>query len=88
MVRFYGVLRPDDFEKMDCEDFDLYWFAMERIEAQEVLTKMNVSDYPHLNQKSREKIHREIFKKAYPTDSSKPITTDQLASILGRSVNG
>lgn len=88
MIRFYGVFKPDDLENMPCDEFDSYWLAIERIEAQEQLMALNISDYPHIKQKGREKIHRGIFEKAFPVDESKSVSTEEMASILGGAING
>lgn len=88
MVRFYGSLDFDTIKQMPCDEFDIYWQSIEIIEAQEQLMQMNISDYPHIKQTSREKLHRSIHDIAFPKDQKKALTTDDVAKALGRSLNG
>lgn len=43
-----------------------YWQAITIIEARSSLVALTESDYPNLKQGNRDKIHRELYKKAYP----------------------
>lgn len=55
-----------------------YWAAITPIEAQKALVDLTVSSYPHLSSKSeREKVHRDLYKKAYPVE----LTTNEQIDI-------
>ncbi len=59
------------------------------IEAQEMLKAMQIADFPHTQKSKREKIHRDLHKKAYPKTYSKPVSTEDLARIIfGGNPNG
>ena len=60
------------------------WLAITQIEAQEILSKLSVADWPNMKKEARAKRHRDLFKMAYPEkNSKKAITPNDLARILG-----
>lgn len=54
------------------------------IEAQDMLLKMQIADYPNMTKSSRQKLHKEMHKKAYPSsfNESKKITNDELMRLI------
>lgn len=58
--------------------------AAEVIESQEVLTSLKSNDWPHLKKRDREKLHRELHKRAYPFEwsNSAPLSLDDAAKRL------
>lgn len=60
-----------------------YYMAIDTIEAQETLLKLTVADYPNGKKDQRQKVYKEIHKKAYQHMPKKEITTADLASKLG-----
>jgi hypothetical protein len=60
------------------------WLAITQIEAQEILGKLTIADWPNMKQEKRSEKHAELKKLAYPVSNKKPITVKDLARILGR----
>ena len=54
-----------------------YWLAITPIEAQKALVDLTVSSYPHSAKSDRERIHRDLYKKAYPVE----LTTNEQIDI-------
>lgn len=56
------------------------------IEAQEQLKLLTIQDWPNLTKAKRTKYHKELFKKAYPSELRQKtyITVDDLGKVLGR----
>ena len=40
------------------------------LEAQENLLKLTISDYPNIKSDERRKIHKDIYRKAFPNDNN------------------
>lgn len=87
MMRFYSLsleevmeLEPSAFEELDQ--------AIAALEARELLALMRAMDYPHYKKGTRETIHKELHKSAFPfvheRDPKKPMTTGELAALLNR----
>lgn len=55
--------------------------AMEQLEAQDILTKLKISDYPQMNKDARRNFHRDISKRAFPV--KKAVKFDDLEKVLG-----
>lgn len=73
---------------MDFESACKWLSAIDVLESQEVLFAFKAADFPHLKRKDREKIHREIHKKAFPPDttSASPLSlADAAKKIIGLS---
>lgn len=66
---------------MSIETFARYSQALERIEAQELLTQLKVMDYPNMKDEARSKLHRSIHKKAFPVQ--KVFSFEEIESALG-----
>jgi len=85
VARFYGWTIKE-IREMHAEDFHTACILIEEIKSSELLDEVTVSAYPHIKTKSQEKIHRDLFKKAYPKrekdQSSDQFSVDDLAVIL------
>jgi Zn/Cd-binding protein ZinT len=62
------------------------WQSITTLEAQEQLMQMSVQDWSHMKKAQRTKLHKELFKKAYPSEIRKKnyISAEDLAKVLGR----
>lgn len=83
MCFFYGW--TDKYLKgLDIDTFEDYWLAITCIEAQEMLKAFDVSAWPTMKKSQREKLHKALFKKAYPASfkRAKQVSNDDLAKIL------
>jgi hypothetical protein len=60
--------------------------AIEVLSAQELLVQMRASDFPNAKNSDRQKIHRDLYKKAFPSffTTKRSMTWDDLK----RSLNG
>lgn len=56
---------------MDNETYETLVNGMEIIGAKTLLKSFSVADYPNGKADSRRKLHRKIFKVAYPNDAKK-----------------
>ena len=64
---------------MDHVTFELLYEGIDRIRAKDMLNGFSVSTYPHMKSKDASKIHKNLFKLAYPSVKDKIIkTTDVL----------
>lgn len=62
------------------------WECITMIEAQEQLKNLSALDWPNMKKESRNKMHRDLMKKAYPfSKQKKSITASDLAKMLGGS---
>ena len=59
-----------------------YWLAIDMLEAQEMLLKLRVSDYPNNEQRDRRKLNDELMEKAYFKEKEKLMTTKQVFAFL------
>lgn len=61
-----------------------YWLAITQIEAQDILIKLRISDWPNMKSSERRKWHRELYKMAYPATMNEKaeLKTADLAAII------
>ena len=59
----------------------MYWQAMTVIDAQDMIMKMRIQDWPHMKQEKRSEYHRQLFRLAYPATEEQTISFDQLAKM-------
>lgn len=72
---------------MDPDILDGYWKAITVIEAQDVLVKLQIADYPHLKKKDHVEVHKRYHKMAYPKMHEKEtLTTEELFERLQRAM--
>ena len=60
MLRFYNGLSPEQLDEMSVIEFDQYWLAITKIEAQEMLLSLTISDYPNLKPTRRREIYNNL----------------------------
>jgi hypothetical protein len=60
------------------------------IEAQELLMRMRLADYPNMKNEARQEWHREIHRLAYPRSwaESETLSPEQTAERLRAIING
>jgi nitric oxide reductase activation protein len=52
-----------------------------------MLIKMQISDYPQMKQQSRQKLHRNISRMAYPSNfEDKIVSSEDMARLLGKEI--
>ena len=70
---------------MCADEFELAFLGVEMIWNQELLDLVKPSSFPHVKKDSKEKIHKELYKKAYPEifREKKALSLDQLSKIIG-----
>jgi hypothetical protein len=49
--------------------------CIERFESQDMLRDMTVGDFSHMDKKARSKLHKDVFKVAYPEQMKKKVVT-------------
>lgn len=61
------------------------WEAITMIEAQEQLKLLSALDWPHMKRQQRQKLHKELYNKAYPSNilKRKKITIEDLKRMQG-----
>lgn len=64
MSRFFSI-NAREVEEMPFYKMVEMTSAMEAIQSQEILIKLNIADYPHLKEDSRAKFHKSVVKKAF-----------------------
>lgn len=62
--------------------------AIEVIESQECLLQMKMSDYPNMKEPARKKLHRAMYKKAYPTDEKGLPAEEAIKRLQAWQMNG
>jgi hypothetical protein len=80
LARFFGF-KISEVESMDSLTFQRHNKAMERLEAQELLTQLKVMDYPNMKDEARNKLHKSLTKKAFPVQ--KVYSFDEIENIFG-----
>ena len=48
-----------------------------------MLRAMNVADYPMMKKEARQKLHRQVYKQAFPDQNKRVITVQDLKKVLG-----
>jgi len=66
--------------------FDEYYMAITTLEAQEMLVEMRLSDYPNMKKNDRSKLHRQMFKLAYP--KTETASSQDVAAWIKGKLNG
>lgn len=73
LTRFYGV-SPEELQSWSRWLTSLYVEYIPILEKEEMATALAVSDFPHLEEKDREKIHYSVF-----GDTSEPVDATSAA---------
>jgi hypothetical protein len=79
-------LDPREVGEMSAILFETLWLSITQIEAQDMLNKMFIADWPNLKKNERQKKHKDIFNQAFPKDvrPKRKITTEDLQRLLRR----
>lgn len=67
---------------MDAEDFKTMLICEETLSNRETLIDLRVADFPTIKSEERQKLHKDIYKKAYPNQKKKTLTFDDIGGIL------
>jgi len=76
MCRFYGFTL-EYIENIDVKSYNMLFNGMKQLEAKEMLRTMSTNDFPHLKNKDRKQVHKELFKIAYPENFKKKIIRNE-----------
>lgn len=65
---------------------DVMWEAVTVIEAQDQLKLLTALDWPNLKKNKRQEVHRDLFRKAYPSSMSRKnyVSVEDLQRMVGR----
>jgi len=72
----------DVFELSEYE-FDVLYGGMDNVKSKNILSDFNVAAYPHMEAKSRQKLHRDTWKVAFPLEFKKSIVTTKQLGAAG-----
>ena len=59
-----------------------YYLAINTLEAQEMLLKLTVADYPNSSKDHRSKLHKQMYAIGYPADAKKTTSVDQFQEMI------
>lgn len=81
---FYN-LSPDQYWSLDVETEYILWESITIIEAQNMLHKITLADFPNMKDGDRNKIHKKLYRQGYPATfrESVELTPEALARALG-----
>lgn len=82
MAHWYGWTN-EQIERMNPEDYFMYLGGVDILENREVLRLCNVMDWPNMEKKDRAQLFSKLKKTAYPTESKKTVSNEDLAKLLG-----
>lgn len=82
LCRFYGFSNKDVMG-LSIREAKKYYACMEVIQAREQITNNIVSSWSDLNKKDRDRIHKDLIKKADYRPNHVAHTASDLANILG-----
>jgi hypothetical protein len=74
-ICYHYKYKIDYVESLDTYEFNLLARGIHRMKSQNMLESFTVADYPNMESKTRKKIHKEVFKVAYPEQMKKRIVT-------------
>jgi hypothetical protein len=83
MLRFYNGLTPRELDEMSVIEFDQYWLAITKIEAQEMLLEFTVADYPHLKPNRRREVYNKLKKLQDNGQAPGLMTPKDIAKAIG-----
>ena len=81
-MKYHYGFSLKEINSMSMKDATTYMKALKKIKAENNLELMQAADYPHLTKDARRSVHKQVSKPLVVA-STNPVTTDQLASILG-----
>ena len=88
MARFYSW-SPGEILDLDFDEFELFYQAIDPLEAQEFLMQLKVMDWPNMKDNARQKLHAQMRNVAYANSkvgASKKtkVSNEDLAKILSK----
>ena len=83
MLRFYNGLNPELLDEMTVIDFDQYWLAITKIEAQEMLIELTIADYPHLKPMRRRELYNKLKRHQDNADANQLMSPKDIAKAIG-----
>ena len=66
---------------MDTDIFNMYLKAMNQIKSEEILESFSVESYTKLKDDDRKKLHKSVYKSAFPFDFDKPKNVVKLTDL-------
>lgn len=86
LMRFYPAYNLKELAELPKRTLDVMWEAITIIEAQDQLALLSALDWPNLKKNKRQEMHREVYRKAYPSTLREKnyVSVDDLKSIVGR----
>jgi len=84
VCQFYSI-SPLDLDTIEISEIYTLIECIDIIEAQEMLRSMKVADFPNMKPEHRGKIHRDLYKRAYPVkikESRKSLNIEDIAKVL------
>jgi hypothetical protein len=85
-MHFYPAYKLDELAGLPKRTLEVMWECITIIEAQNQLKDLTSLDFPNMKKPQRQKLHKELYKLAYPSDvrSKNYITADDLKKLVGR----
>jgi DNA polymerase III delta prime subunit len=82
-MHFYPAYKYHEVLKLPANLFQKMFMAMVKVKAKSKLSDMDVSAYPHLEDKVRQRMHRSIFRQAETKEeqAAQVVTSDKLTSM-------
>lgn len=79
-------MSPNELLNLEAFKVQSLWECITMIEAQEQLKAFTVQDWSHMKKAQRTKLHKDLFKQAYPSEIRKKnyISPEELLKVLGR----
>lgn len=92
VARFYGW-DPLTIENLEVDTLDIYYQAIEILEARETLGLLRIHDWPEMKKEARDSFWKQVRSKAYPTFTkpkmkSRPESNQDIANWLKGALGG
>ncbi len=81
LKRYYD-LTEEELASLDFDRIMMYWKGIDMLEAQEMLQKLKISEYPNMEMKDKRKLTKTLENKAYFKQEVKVIKTSDIAKFL------
>lgn len=86
IARFYGFSN-NEIEDLYADELQDYWLAIDAIQAEEIISSINISSFPYMKKQDREKSFNDLNKKAQSIierENGAELSTEEAASLLAR----
>jgi hypothetical protein len=67
IAKFYPAYKISDLADVPKRTLDVMWECITIMEAQDQLKLFNALDWPNMKKQDRSKLHRELYRQAYPS---------------------